>query len=777
LKTITHPYDFVVIGGGLAGLCAAVTAARQGVRAALVHDRPVLGGNASTEIRVPPVGATQCNFAYSRETGLIEELFLNNLLRNPTSCPEGWNLELENLARNEANLDLYLNCAACKVELNEAGDRVTKVTAYCPMEETWHEFTAGYYADCSGDGVVGAQAGARFRMGVEARSEFNESMCPDEPANETMGMSLHLHARDAGRPMPFTRPQWVDLELGLDDFGPYRPVCEHFFPDTGGFWWLEWGGALDTVHDTTKIKEEVQRITLAVWDFLKNRSSLADRLTNYELDWMGAVPGKRESRRFEGDHILTMNEIDEQAHFEDAVAFGGWGFDHHPPGGFHDKINPSTHRYLRGPHNVPLRSLYSRNITNLYFAGRNISATHYALSSTRVMLTCAQLGEAAGMAASHSVKLQTDPRNLTTGASVRAVQGDLVLADHHIHALEMQLPGDIAPQAKIAASSVFSEEDPCESWGVDRLTDDRMLQLPIASANLETISLLINAAADTELRYRFHQGPENGSTFPTEELTHLSVRIFKGDSQWIDLSVNAAIPRHGWHFLILGKNPDVAIHMTETPPGKRWYYPRPEDPIRPNPFTKWTSRALTIGMKRAVDADGAAVLAPDWNDHARQFTAQSGFLNFAWCSRTNPPQEIYSPSNVVNACPRPTHLPNLWVSAATRFERPEWIDLAWEKPRSVSEVQILFDSSLHFHFSQSWQGYLANAIPSIVRDYRIIAQHADGSFTVIAEVRGNHLRNRRHAALIDNVINIRVEVISTNGLPRAQIYAVRVMES
>ena len=774
MKTITHPYDFVVIGGGLSGLCAAVTAARQGIRTALVQDRPVLGGNASTEIRVPPVGATQCNFVFSRETGLIEELFLNNLLRNPTCSPEGWNLELESLARNEPNLELFLNCAVCKVAMNDAGDRVTSITAYCSMEETWHEFFAPYLADCSGDGVVGSLAGAPFRMGVEARSEFNEPMCPDEPAPDTMGMSLHMHARNAGRPVPFTRPPWVDLELGPDDFGPYRPVCEHFFPDTGGFWWLEWGGALDTVHETRKIKDEVQRITLAVWDYLKNRSPLAERLTNYELDWMGAVPGKRESRRFEGDHVLTMNEIDEQAYFEDAVAFGGWGFDHHPPGGFHDKLNPSTHQYLRGPHNVPLRSLYSRRISNLFFAGRNISATHYALSSTRVMLTCAQLGEAVGMAASHAVKSQLDPRALTEGSAVRSVQSDLLLADHHIHALEMPVIGDLAPRAKVTASSVFSESTAAESWGIDRLSDDRLLQIPVASERLDTLSLRVDADRDTELSYRFHQGPANGSTFPEDQLAEGSIRISKGSDQWIELPLQVDIPRPGWHFLILGQNPDLAVHMTETPPGKKWYYPRPEDPIRPNPFTRWTARALSIGMKRAVDADGAKVLAPDWNDHARKFTAHSGFLNFAYCSRTLPEQELYSPQNVVNGCPRPTRLPNLWVSAPTDFSTPEWIDLAWDGPQSVTEVQVLFDSSLHFHFSQSWQGYPMNTIPPIVRDYRLTAEHADGTATLIADIRGNHLRNRRHAADLSGVVRLKIEVLATHGIERAQIYSVRV---
>jgi hypothetical protein len=775
VKTIEHHHELVVIGAGLAGICAAVTAARQGIRTALVQDRPVLGGNASTEIRVPPVGATQCNFAYSRETGLIEELFLNNLHRNPTWCPEGWNLELETLVRNEPKLDLFLNTAVCEVTMSGTGDRVASLRAYCAIEETWHEFAAPYFADCSGDGVVGSLAGAPFRMGVEARAEFDEPMGPDEPSGDTMGMSLHMHARDAERPMPFTLPAWVGMELNEDDFGPYRPVCEHFFPDTGGFWWLEWGGALDTVHDSTKIKEEVQRITLAVWDYLKNRSPLAARLATYELDWMGAIPGKRESRRFEGDHILTMSEIDAQVVFEDAVAYGGWGFDHHPPGGFHDKETPSTHQYLRGPHNVPLRSLYSRGVANLFLAGRNISATHYALSSTRVMLTCAQLGEAVGMAAAHAVRSQRDPRALATGDAIRAIQRDLLLADHHIHALDLPIAGDLAPEARVTTSSVYSENDPVGSWGTDRLHDERMLQLPVVTESLESISLFVDADRATTLRYRFHQGPENGSTYPEDRLTEGVVEIPAGGSRWVGLPIGCAIPRPGWHFLILGENPDLAVHVTETPPGKRWHYPRPADPIRPNPFSAWTSRALTIGMTRAVDADGARLVAPDWNEHARSFTAQSGFLNFAHCCRTLPEQPLYTQAMVVNGHSRPTRTPNLWVSAATSFGEPEWLELDWPDPRDIAEIQLLFDSALHFHFWQSWQGYPVNVIPSIVRDYRITATHADGSSSVVAEVTGNFQRNRRHPADLGNVTRLRVEIMQTNGLPRAQVYGVRVL--
>lgn len=783
MKTVGHNHDFVVVGGGLAGICAAVTAARQGLRTALLQDRSVLGGNASTEIRVPPVGAANCNFAYSRETGIVEELYLNNLYRNPTWNWQGWNLEYESLVRNTPNLDLFLNTAACDVTLS--GTRIESIKGFCAPAETWHVFHAALFADCSGDGVLGALAGAAFRVGVEARSEFNEPMCPEAATRDTMGMSLHLHARDAGRPVPFTRPAWVDMELNAEDFGPYRPVCEHFFPDTGGFWWLEWGGELDTVHDTLKIKDEVQRITLGVWDYLKNRSPLTEKLTNYELDWMGSVPGKRESRRFEGDHILTMSDIDGQVHFDDAVAYGGWGFDHHPPGGFHDKANPSTHEYLRGPHNIPLRSLYSRNVSNILFAGRNISASHYALSSTRVMLTCAQLGEAVGMAAAHAVRLDCEPRELVESDAIRTIQQDLIRADHHIHGLDPSHVArsrrergaeslDIAPAATVTASSVFPGLESAESWGTEPLTSPRMQLLPLATDRVEGVSLRLDASEATSLSFRLFQGPANGSTYPEEEIATGQVHLQPGVDQWVELQLACDIAQPGWHFLVVEENPLLRLHVTEAPPGLLRYYPRPEDPIRPNPFSSWTLRGLPIGQKKAVDADGAAVLAPEWNNRALRARDMSSFLGFSYVCRISPEQPVYKPAMAVNPHSRPTNLPNLWVSAPSSFDEPEWLELTWETPRDISGIQLLFDSALHFHFWQSWQGYAVNAIPSLVKDYRIVATLADGSETVVAEAENNYQRNCTHAIQLASVTRLRLECLSTNGIDRAQVYALRV---
>jgi len=225
--------------------------------------------------------------------------------------------------------------------------------------------------------------------------------------------------------------------------------------------------------------------------------------------------------------------------------------------------------------------------------------------------------------------------------------------------------------------------------------------------------------------------------------------------------------------VIVDANPSVRLHVTEAPPGRLRYYPRREDPIRPNPFSTWTQRSLPIGMKKAADADGATVQAPDWNAHAERARDYSGFLNFSFACRVWPTQPVYEPGMVINPHPRPTHLPNLWVSAPTDFMEPEWISLSWDKPSAVSGVQILFDSALHFHFSQSWQGYAVRAIPSLVKDYRVVAMKKDAPPVVIADVEDNYQRNCNHVADLQGVTHLRLECLSTHGLDRAQVYAFR----
>ncbi len=400
MRHVSHRVDLCVVGGGLAGLCAAVSAARHGARVALMHDRPVLGGNASSEIRMWVCGAHGANH---RETGLIEEIELDNLARNPPKNYSLWDTLLYEKVRQEPNITLLLNCSCLDATMRS--DRIVNVRGWQGTAETWHTVEAPLFADCSGDSILAPLTGAEFRVGREARSEFNESIAPEAADRRTMGMSLLLQARQTDRPQPFVPPVWAPVYASDDDL-PFR---DHSLPDSN-WWWIELGGEADSIHDTETLRDELLGVVYGVWDHVKNHGDHGAE--NWALDWVGFLPGKRESRRYVGDHIITQGDVEAGGPFPDIVAYGGWTMDDHHPGGIRYPGAPNVFHPAPSPWGIPYRSLYSRNVANLFCAGRNISTTHAALSSSRVMKTCALLGQAAGTAAALAVPGGLTPRGV-----------------------------------------------------------------------------------------------------------------------------------------------------------------------------------------------------------------------------------------------------------------------------------------------------------------------------------------------------------------------------
>ncbi|MGN6698044.1 MAG: FAD-dependent oxidoreductase, partial [Thermomicrobiales bacterium] len=404
-------YPLVVVGGGLAGVCAAIAAARQGVRVALVQERSVLGGNSSSEVRVHPVGASQSGYNRdARETGLMEELFLDVRARsyglrqiNGQHYPM-WDVILGEKAEAEPNLTLYLNTRVVGVETaDETRDgyttRVTALLAAQQGTEHTYRFRCDYVIDATGDGFIALQSGAPFRYGREARAEFGESWAPEEADDLVLGSTIMFAARDVGRPVPFVPPAWAHV-FPDEDALPFRNHDEF----TSGYWWIEWGGKINTITDNEAIRRELHAAVFGVWDHIKNRCTapgIRERAATWTMDWIGHLPGKRESRRFEGDHILTEGDVLRglAAVPDDVVAYGGWPIDLHAPDGIYSPDRPCTQPPLPGLYGIPLRSLYSRTVANLFLAGRDLSATHVAPGSPRVMKTCAALGQARGTAA------------------------------------------------------------------------------------------------------------------------------------------------------------------------------------------------------------------------------------------------------------------------------------------------------------------------------------------------------------------------------------------
>jgi len=405
LKTKLHHTDICVIGGGIGGMFTAVSAARRGAKVCLMHDRPVLGGNASSEIRMWISGAGT-RVRDLQETGIMEEMLLENMHRNPKRNFSLWDALLYEMVRFEENIDLILNCACCECECKNG--HIEGIKGFQSTTQMWHKVHAKIYADCSGDSILAPLTGAEYRVGREAQSEFGEEFGLEKADRHTMGMSIMLQCRETDHPVSYTPPAWA---YDFPDDNAMHNKPHNLYAINTNFYWIELGGMQNSIDDTEEIRDELLKIAFGVWDHIKNHGDHGAE--NWELEWVSFLPGKRESRRYVGDYTLTQQDVENCTAFEDVVAYGGWQIDNHLPGGFYMDAKGGAHlqkRRLSEPYGIPLRCLYSKNIDNLMFAGRNISCSHIAFSSARVMGTIGVIGQAAGTAASVAVKAGLTPR-------------------------------------------------------------------------------------------------------------------------------------------------------------------------------------------------------------------------------------------------------------------------------------------------------------------------------------------------------------------------------
>jgi len=339
----------------------------------------------------------------NRETGLVEEFELENLYINPMRNYSVWDSVLYEKVAAENNIKMLLNCACYEAKTDNGA--IKSIKGYQTTTQTHHVVNAKYFCDCSGDSVLADLTGAECRKGREASGEFGEDIAPDTADLHTMGMSCLLQIRNTGRKSKFIAPKRA-----------YKYTKENLtrHPDVNlimeNFWYIELGGMGDSIKDTELMRDELLKTAFGLWDYIKNSGNYdAD---TWELEWLGFLPGKRESLRYVGDYIMTQNDIRSEGKFEDIIAYGGWSMDDHHPEGFLTKEPPTIFHPAPSPYGIAYRCIYSKNTKNLFFAGRNISVTHSALSSTRVMATCALLGQAAGTAAYVAVKNGVSPREI-----------------------------------------------------------------------------------------------------------------------------------------------------------------------------------------------------------------------------------------------------------------------------------------------------------------------------------------------------------------------------
>ncbi len=721
--------EFCVVGAGMAGLAAAVAAARRGVDTVLVGDRPVLGGNASKEIRVPVSGADGgANNRYARETGFVEELRLENLRRNPRGSAEMWDVVLLEKVLGQANLRVFLNTSVIAVDAGRGA--VKEVRGVQLGTETMHLFRAGYFADCTGDGTVGYLAGARYMSGTEGRTAFGEGLAPRRGRRSTMGGSILFLCKDTGAPVEFAPPGWArcfsEEDLKRRPHG-LHPEGDRFF------WWVEYGGLQDTIHDNERIGRELLGIVYGLWDHLKNHPGHRAAFRTMDLEWVGAVPGKRENRRLVGDHVLTQDDLVRRTDFPDAVCAGGWSIDDHPPRGMFSRLSPSSHFHLPGAYGIPLRSLYSVNVGNLLFAGRDISASHLALCSARVMATCASEGYAVGAAVALALREKATPRSIASGPLAGELRRDLDRSDQYIVGMRNEDGNDLARSAAVSASS-FRETGASRPSRFAALADDTMLMFPVAGRPAE-IAVPVRAARPASLGYELFGPDPRGFFLPGPRLARGTVRIGRGGgAARIPLAAQSG---PGFHWLMLKGNPAVAAgRSAERIPGIAAFVRTPQ---------------------RGTDYRW-------WN----RFSAWGAPAGWTLAFSLRPGESAYRPEAVVNGYSRPFRMPNLWIA---RPGFPQHLTLKWPRPVAIRRVQIRFDTDLEMVLDNLWVEYPFRAVPACVREYRLSRLGRPGWIT-LAHVRGNYQRLREHEVFA-RTAGLRLEILAANGLNEARVYEIR----
>nr|WP_321476175.1 FAD-dependent oxidoreductase [uncultured Paludibaculum sp.] len=396
-------FDLVVVGGGMAGTTTAVAAARLGLKVALIQDRPILGGNTSSDIRVGLGG--QINLPPYPSIGVVVAELEPGKSGNAQPAANYDDERKLGVVKAEKNIQLFLNTRASRVE--KKGSRIVAVTARNVVTGKEYRYEAPLFADCTGDGNLGEMAGADSRYGRESQAETGESMAPSVADKLVMGTSVMWYSEDAGKPAPFPETPWA---LAFTD--------ETIQNATRGDWDWETGQNRDQIAEFEAIRDHAFRAIYGNWSYQKNHAATRAKYQNLRLSWVAYVGGKRESRRLLGDVILQEQDIVGNREFPDAAVTATWSIDLHVPTAKNTTQFPGAEfRSVasfgkKSPYAIPYRCFYSRNIENLFMAGRNISVTHVALGTVRVMRTTGMMGEVVGMAAAIARKHDTTPRGV-----------------------------------------------------------------------------------------------------------------------------------------------------------------------------------------------------------------------------------------------------------------------------------------------------------------------------------------------------------------------------
>ncbi len=717
-KRVEKTYDLVVVGGGMAGVCAAIAAARRQLSVALIQDRPVLGGNASSEIRVWMLGATSHmgnNNRWAREGGVVDEIMVENVYKNKEGNPVIFDTILIDKVLAEKNIDLYLNTIVYALRKKDT-HTIATVTAYNPQNETEYEISGRLFCDSSGDGLIGYLAGAPYRIGAEDAGEFDEAFAPDkEEFGERLGHTLFFYTKKADKPVKFVAPDFACKRETVEREIHRIQNPNYFDPASMGckYWWIEYGGRLNGINDTEEIKHKLWSVAYGIWDYIKNSGKFpeAEHLT---LEWVGTIPGKRESRRFVGSYMLSQKDIVEQRFHYDAVTFGGWSIDVHPADGVFSSHPACSQWHSKGVYQIPYRCYVPLGVNNLFVAGRTISATHVAFASSRVMATCGAGGEVVGTAAALCLLHHCSPAYWIHPDNVRLLQAELIRAGNYIPGLELPVMENMLHSAaSLAVSSELQlEEIPFSGGFMRKLEHSSAQMIPVRKNTKLAVCVEVVAGRETMLTAELRISSKYFNHTP-DVILETVCREVKLGKTFIDFSFSVAIPHDCYAFVCFLKNEDLKLRFS--------------------PFRMSGLLSVFNKVMPAVSNWGRQIPPPHIGIEEFEF----------WCPerrpdgqniamKISPPIDLFGKENLYGWVNRPVESPHAWV-ASPSDEHPRLI-LTWSWKAIVREITLFCDTDFDHPMESVQWGHCDDKMPFCVDAVKVYG--ADDR--LLAEVTQNY---------------------------------------
>lgn len=731
-------FDVIVVGAGSGGCPAAISAARHGARTALITDRPVLGGNSGSELGVPSVGAGSYRyFKNARESGICEEVGLIKHALGDLHNSGAY----RQLAEAELNLTVSYNSRVVAAVMDGNGIEAVKVMD--TLTGKMSLYRADQFIDCTGDGWLGYYAGAEYRYGRESQSEYGEDLAPEDADEVTMSGCLMAHefnngllfgdnalgfiSIDAGHPAPYKTPVWAA------QLPPIQQLNRSMNRFHKGEWWIEHSGEVNDLWNAEQARDELLRIIFAYWGIIKNEWSRKEEASNYVLATVPYMTGRRETRRLMGDYVLTQQDVLAGRVFPDRISYGGWKLDiHHPKGIFSGQEGPFDFNVQPEEiFTIPYRSLYSKNIENLLFAGRCVSVTHVALGAVRVQRTLSTLGQAAGTAAALCIQYDTSPRGIYE-THISELQQTLLRDDQYIPELCNEDPDDLAQQAALTVSSTLTirmRNDDVQPGALHSLDRNRAVVFPVHPGQMiDTVELLLTSRLGGEISVPLYMGqggtPQDALNNAGEVKAEAVVDAgyagwisfdgsFRADSSWVAvwLPLTDGV---GWR---LADESAAGFYRAHAAPGKPW--------------------SLVKAQK------------------------------YAFRLKPSPPGGVvsFSKENLLNGLTRPVgDDPNMWASNPIEG-MPQWVEFSFEEPVEVASIQLTFDTNLDLKFPSTRRAVC-------VRDYKVEV-HDGTSWNAVADVTDNLMRHQVHCFSPVHTDRIRITVEGTYGDPSARIFEIR----